>query len=80
MSDVTYDPRAIYEATLDPVELRELIKDLGVTIKQDQQSQFLATSILNNYVKYRKLMDHTSPEYRDLLDMLRRSLKGNGLA
>jgi 1,4-dihydroxy-2-naphthoate octaprenyltransferase len=40
----------------------------------------LRFNILNNYVKYRKLMDHTSPEYRDLLDMLRRSLKGNGLA
>ena len=75
-----YDPRAIYEATLDPVELRELIKDLGVTIKPDEHSQFLATNILNNYVKYRKLMDHTSKDYKDLLDMLRRSLRGNGLA
>jgi len=80
MSDVTYDPQAIYEATLDPVELRELIKDLGVTIKSDQHSQFLATNILNNYVKYRKLMDHTSKEYKDLLEMLRNSLKGNGIA
>ena len=80
MSDVTYNPRAIYEATLDPVELRELIKDLGVTIKPDEHSQFLATNILNNYVKYRKLMDHTSKEYKDLLEMLRNSLKGNGIA
>ena len=80
MSSVTYDPRAIYEATLDQVELRELIKDLGVTIKPDEHSQFLSTNILNNYVKYRKLMDHTSKDYKDLLDMLRISLKGNGLA